>query len=67
MIYFLMFYITGIALDFKSLLNGNKKQDKIFYIVFMVLALIFAIYYYINQSRPGIAEWVLNVLGKENV
>ena len=61
MIYYLMFFITGILIDFKDLKNSDKKVDIIFYIISMLIVLGLGVFYYIDTNRMGIAEYVLNL------
>lgn len=61
MIYYLIFFITGILIDIKDLKNSNKKSDLIFYIIIMISALALAIYYYLDTNKRGIAEYVLDI------
>lgn len=63
MIYYLMFFIAGILIDFKDLRKSNRKTDIIFYIIAMLVALGLAILHYINPNRMGIAEYIINMFG----
>ena len=61
MIYYLIFFITGILIDIKDLKNSNKKIDIIFYIIAMLVSLGLAIYYNLDINKRGIAEHVLDI------
>lgn len=63
MIYYLMFFALGIFIDFKELKNSNKKSDGIFYTLAMVVALVIAVFHYINPNRIGISEYLVKLLG----
>ena len=63
MIYYLMFFALGIFIDYKDLKNSKQKADIVFYIIAMILALGFAVWYYINPNRMGISEYLIKLLG----
>ena len=63
MIYYLMFFVAGIFVDFKELKNSNKKADVIFYIIAMVIAFALAVFHYVDTNRMGIAEYIIKMFG----
>ena len=63
MIYYLMFFVAGVLIDFKDLKNSDKKIDIIFYIIAMIIALILAFFYYSDTNRMGIAEYAIKLFG----
>ena len=62
MIYYLMFMLGGILIDYKDLKNSDKKSDVIFYIFAMVIVLAIGVFYFINTDRMGIAEYILKLI-----
>jgi len=62
-IYYLMFFVAGVLIDFKDLKNSDKKIDIIFYIIAMIIALILAFFYYSDTNRMGIAEYAIKLFG----
>ena len=61
MIYYLLFFTFGILIDIKDLKNSDKKADRIFYIISMIIALVLAIFHYLDVNRIGIAEYAIKV------
>ena len=61
MIYYLMFFVAGILIDFKDLKNSDKKSDVIFYIIAMIIAVTLGVYHYIAPNRIGIAEYIIKL------
>ena len=62
MIYFSLFYIAAIIMDFNIL---RKTKNFAFYIAFMLVVLAIAIFYYTNQNGFKIAEYFINLFNME--
>ena len=61
MIYYLIFFVAGIFIDYKDLRNSNNKADIIFYIIAMIIALGIGVLHYIDPNRMGIAEYIIKL------
>lgn len=61
MIYYLIFFIAGIFIDYKDLKNSDNKSDVIFYIVAMIVAIALGMFYFINPNRIGVAEYIIKL------
>ena len=61
MIYYLIFFVAGISIDFKDLKNSDNKADIIFYTLAMIIALGIGIFHYIDPNRIGIAEYIIKL------
>ena len=61
MIYYLIFFLAGILIDYKDLKNSDNKFDLIFYIIAMLATIALGIFYYINPNRIGIAEYIIKL------
>ena len=67
MIYFLMFTGLAIFTDIKYLKGCVKKSNIVFYFLFIIIALIFAIYYYSNQDGIKLADIIIKFLKLEEM
>lgn len=61
MIYYLIFFITGVFIDYKDLKNSDKKSDITFYIIAMLLAFGLGVFYFLDTNRMGISEYFLKM------
>ena len=63
MIYYLMFFVAGILIDYKDLKNSDMKTDIIFYVIAMTIAFCIGIFYYSDPNRIGMAEYIIKLFG----
>ena len=67
MIYYLMFIISGVLIDFKDLRNSDKKTDVIFYVGSMLIAVALGVFYYMDTNRMGIAGYLLKLFKEAGI
>lgn len=63
MIYYLMFFVAGILIDYKDLKNSDMKTDIIFYVIAMTIAFCIGIFHYSDPNRIGMAEYIIKLFG----
>lgn len=53
--------IAIIVFDIVYQKNIKSKNDIIFYVICIIIAILIAIYYYSSPSKDGIAEYILKI------
>ena len=67
MIYYIMFFVTGVFIDYFDLKKSNEKKDIVFYILSMTLALGIGVFCFSNVNRKGIAEYIIKIFNLGDV
>ena len=62
MILFMLIALVSVFVDIYFHKTIKNKNDKIYYVVCILITAGFAIFYYTNPFREGLAEYVLGML-----
>lgn len=60
-IFSVLFTISGIVV-YRNIKRENSKRDMVIYIVLMILALIFAIFYFRDPYQKSLIEYLMEFM-----
>lgn len=62
MVAFLVVYAIGVILDLEALKKLNSKKDIIVYIIFSILAIAIAGFYFVTQNNFDLVHDVFKII-----
>ena len=67
----MIYYIAGLCIygifDFIELLENSKTHEKIIFILFLIIALSFGIWYFSAYEKPSFTRGLIDLFGMKNI